>query len=129
MTSGRSVTSIPNLLPSGGMVPSWLLVVSLALLVVLALLVRAWHALKRSLWAFTGGDGAAANPFRKVHPPSPVELVVDHRERDKVLKQSFSPEKVPESLDAIVIGERARLTWPLVPLAPYGHTSAEAIKS
>ena len=33
-----------------------------------------------------------------------AELVMSQSERDKVLKQSFSPNKVPSSLDAIVVG-------------------------
>lgn len=31
-------------------------------------------------------------------------LITDHKERDKVLKQSFSLDKIPSQLDAIVIG-------------------------
>ena len=30
--------------------------------------------------------------------------MTDQKERDKVLKQSFSADKVPEDLDAIIIG-------------------------
>ena len=31
-------------------------------------------------------------------------MVTDQKERDKVIKQSFSPDKVPPSLDAVVVG-------------------------
>lgn len=43
-------------------------------------------------------------PFRlgAVHPPKP--LVTDQNERDKVIKQGFKKDKVPQQLDAIVIG-------------------------
>ena len=33
-----------------------------------------------------------------------AELVTDPKERDKVLKQGFSADRVPRDLDAIVIG-------------------------
>ena len=59
-------------------------------------------AIKRSLWIFSP---KSKNPFsiddaRKELQP----LVKDREKRDKVLKQSFSTEKIPENLDAIVIG-------------------------
>lgn len=31
-------------------------------------------------------------------------MILDQKERDKILKQSFSPDKVPPQLDAIVVG-------------------------
>ena len=44
------------------------------------------------------------NPFtlddRKPRRP----YIVDQRKRDEILKQSFSPDKVPDQLDAIIIG-------------------------
>lgn len=45
-----------------------------------------------------------ANPFAFdcCRPPQPV--VLDQAERDKVIKQGFVARKVPENLDAIVIG-------------------------
>ncbi|XP_036429269.1 inactive all-trans-retinol 13,14-reductase [Colossoma macropomum] len=44
------------------------------------------------------------SPFtvESVRPPEPMEL--DQKKRDKVLKQGFTREKVPQNLDAIVIG-------------------------
>ncbi|XP_030630929.1 inactive all-trans-retinol 13,14-reductase [Chanos chanos] len=44
------------------------------------------------------------SPFslESVRPPGPLEL--DQKKRDKVLRQGFSRDKVPEKLDAIVIG-------------------------
>jgi len=43
------------------------------------------------------------NPFVTSLPqPTPVEL--DPKERDKVLRQNFKPEAIPENLDAIVVG-------------------------
>ncbi|XP_066522096.1 inactive all-trans-retinol 13,14-reductase-like [Hoplias malabaricus] len=44
------------------------------------------------------------SPFTEesVRPPGPMEL--DQKKRDKVLKQGFTREKVPQNLDAIVIG-------------------------
>ena len=31
-------------------------------------------------------------------------MVTDQKERDRVIKQSFSPDKVPPSLDAVIVG-------------------------
>ncbi|GAA6091865.1 inactive all-trans-retinol 13,14-reductase-like [Tachysurus ichikawai] len=44
------------------------------------------------------------SPFslESVRPPGPLEM--DQKERSKILKQGFRTEKVPENLDAIVIG-------------------------
>ncbi|XP_022085438.1 putative all-trans-retinol 13,14-reductase [Acanthaster planci] len=44
------------------------------------------------------------NPFAKDtrRPPQPLET--DHAVKDKVLKQGFTAQKIPEGLDAIVIG-------------------------
>lgn len=76
-------------------------------LVVIVALLCVWQVLKKSLWLFTtGGTRSGNSPFRTVFPPSPTPLVTVHEERDKVLKQSFSEEKIPDSLDAIVIGKK-----------------------
>lgn len=84
--------------------------VVLVLLVVILVLVSLWRVLKKSLWVLTtGGTRSANSPFRTVFPPSPTPLVTVHQERDKVLKQSFSEEKIPDSLDAIVIGKETAL--------------------
>lgn len=76
----------------------------LGVIVVLSLAVLCLFAfvVKRSLWIFTP---KSKNPFsiddaRK----EPQPLVKDRERRDQVLKQSFSTEKIPENLDAIVIG-------------------------
>lgn len=45
-----------------------------------------------------------ANPFAFDCRRSPEPLVSDQAQRDKVLKQGFVSRKVPENLDAIVIG-------------------------
>ena len=45
-----------------------------------------------------------ANPFAFDCRRSPEPLVLDQAQRDKVLKQGFVSRKVPENLDAIVIG-------------------------
>ena len=43
-------------------------------------------------------------PFAKL-PDRPVEeLVTDKAQRDKVIKDGFNPNKVPNQIDAIVIG-------------------------
>ncbi|XP_053496558.1 inactive all-trans-retinol 13,14-reductase-like [Ictalurus furcatus] len=44
------------------------------------------------------------SPFslESLRPPGPLEL--DQKKRDKILKQGFRKEKIPENLDAIVIG-------------------------
>ncbi len=49
-------------------------------------------------------QASANNPFKfdETKQRRPYEL--DQKERDRVIKQSFSPEKVPKDLDAIVIG-------------------------
>lgn len=45
-----------------------------------------------------------ANPFAFDSRRTPEPLVLDQGARDKVLKQGFVSRKVPENLDAIVIG-------------------------
>ncbi|XP_030057638.1 all-trans-retinol 13,14-reductase isoform X1 [Microcaecilia unicolor] len=44
------------------------------------------------------------NPFALDSRRPPAPLVIDKAERRKVIKQAFSPDKVPQNLDAIVIG-------------------------
>ncbi|KAG5263041.1 hypothetical protein AALO_G00281800 [Alosa alosa] len=57
---------------------------------------------------FTGGTYwylfGTRSPFslESVRPKEPIEL--DQRKRDKVLKKGFSRERIPENLDAIIIG-------------------------
>lgn len=45
-----------------------------------------------------------SNPFQELPAGPKPDLVTDAKERDRVLKQSFSEDKVPAELDAIVIG-------------------------
>ena len=68
-------------------------------LFVLAGLLLLWRLLSRSLWLLTAGGSRSGNsPFARVFPPSPPpQLVTAHGERDRVLKQSFSVDKIPDS--------------------------------
>ena len=44
------------------------------------------------------------NPF-KIDDRAPRRpYIIDQRKRDEIIKQSFSPDKVPDQLDAIIIG-------------------------
>ncbi|XP_066301641.1 all-trans-retinol 13,14-reductase-like isoform X2 [Branchiostoma lanceolatum] len=52
------------------------------------------------VWKFRGGK----SPFAEDCARPPAPLVTDQAARDKVLKQGFAIKKVPENLDAIVIG-------------------------
>ncbi|XP_075896603.1 inactive all-trans-retinol 13,14-reductase [Nelusetta ayraudi] len=68
----------------------WLLILLLWLLLWLA----------GSYWYLFGKK----SPFslESLRPPGPREL--DQKKRDKVIKQGFSPDKVPQDLDVIVVG-------------------------
>ncbi|NWQ99919.1 RETST reductase, partial [Paradoxornis webbianus] len=46
----------------------------------------------------------SGSPFSGPPPEPPRPLVTDQRARDRVLKRAFSPQRVPERLDAVVIG-------------------------
>lgn len=61
------------------------------------------RALKRSFWVLLGRS-SEPNPFCEPCERRTVPLVTDQKERDRVLKQNFSPDKVPPELDVIVIG-------------------------
>ncbi|XP_069475033.1 all-trans-retinol 13,14-reductase-like isoform X2 [Ambystoma mexicanum] len=52
-------------------------------------------------WVFRS---TAMNPFAEDRRRPPAPLVTDKRARQQVLKQGFAVDKVPENLDAIVIG-------------------------
>lgn len=52
-------------------------------------------------WSF---QSSAPNPFSKDSRQSRKPYVTDQKQRDQVLKQAFSTDKVPENLDAIIIG-------------------------
>ena len=47
---------------------------------------------------------ATPNPFAEDCRKPRKPYVTDHRKRNEVLKQSFSIDKVPHDLDAIIIG-------------------------
>ncbi|XP_004713929.1 all-trans-retinol 13,14-reductase [Echinops telfairi] len=49
-------------------------------------------------------SGSAPNPFSEDVKRPPAPLVTDKEARKKVLKQAFSVSRVPEKLDAVVIG-------------------------
>jgi hypothetical protein len=95
-------------------------------LFVLAGLLLLWRLLSRSLWLLTAGGSRSGNsPFARVFPPSPPpQLVTAHGERDRVLKQSFSVDKIPDSLDAIVIGEPYSLSHTCIGLLLHLDTKA-----
>ena len=72
----------------------------------LALLVWLLATLRKHLWLLTAGSARTRrSPFRTIFSPAPTQLVTEQSERDKVLKRNFSADKIPDSLDAIVIGE------------------------
>lgn len=68
------------------------------------LLVSLYRAVRRSFWVLLGGS-REPNPFAEpCAKKKPGELLTDRAARDCVIKQSFSAEKVPPQLDAIVVG-------------------------
>ena len=76
----------------------------IGLIVVFSLILLCFFAfvIKQTLWIFSP---KSKNPFSIDDAKKELQLLVRDREkRDKVLKQGFSTEKVPDNLDAIVIG-------------------------
>uniref|UniRef100_A0ACB8EYW2 Uncharacterized protein n=1 Tax=Sphaerodactylus townsendi TaxID=933632 RepID=A0ACB8EYW2_9SAUR len=61
-------------------------------------------ALLLALYKALGWRGRSRNPFQEDSRRPPAPLVTDKNARKKVLKQVFSADKVPQHLDAIVIG-------------------------
>ena len=49
-------------------------------------------------------QGSTRNPFAKDDREPRKPYITEQRKRDEVLKQAFAPEKVPQDLDAIIIG-------------------------
>ncbi len=49
-------------------------------------------------------QSSAPNPFEKDDRKKRKPYIIDQKQRDAVLKQSFAANKVPEDLDAIIIG-------------------------
>ncbi|XP_042327453.1 all-trans-retinol 13,14-reductase [Sceloporus undulatus] len=73
----------------------WLLLLGCLLLLVLVLVLKARGS---------SAGGASRNPFEQDSRRPPAPLVTDKEARKKVLKRGFSKDKVPDHLDAIVIG-------------------------
>lgn len=53
----------------------------------------------RRMWSSIG-----KNPFQKDSRRTPEPIILVQSERDRILKQGFSAKKIPDNLDAIVIG-------------------------
>ena len=70
------------------------------------LLALAYYCIRDSLWIFSSSSkGQSIFDERLItNPPGETDIETDQAKRDAVLKNSFSPDKVPDSLDAIVIG-------------------------
>lgn len=68
------------------------------------LLISLYRAARQSFWLLLGGS-REPNPFAEpCAKKDPGNLLTDRAARDRVIKQSFSSEKVPPQLDAIVVG-------------------------
>ncbi len=72
----------------------------------LFLLYVAYRAVRSSFWAMFAGSPLelSPDPFQRPCPRREGGLETDQSARDKVLKQSFSPDEIPRYLDVIVIG-------------------------
>lgn len=57
-----------------------------------------------SLAWFRSRSKRGPNPFASDTRRTAAPVILDQAERDKILKQGFAGKKVPENLDAIVIG-------------------------
>ncbi|XP_026643772.1 coiled-coil domain-containing protein 43-like [Microtus ochrogaster] len=77
----------------------WLTVLLLAVLLLALMLLE---GLRRIYLGLFGGN--SPNPFSEDVKRPPEPLVTDKEARKKVLKQGFSASRVPEKLDAVVIG-------------------------
>ena len=49
-------------------------------------------------------QSSSPNPFKYDDRKPRRPYITDQRKRDEIIKQSFSPDKVPDDLDAIIIG-------------------------
>lgn len=70
-------------------------------------IVLLYNALRGKLWIFTSPPSKESPIFNLdlvKNPPQDGDIEMDQSKRDSVLKNSFSPDKVPSKLDAIVIG-------------------------
>jgi len=61
-------------------------------------------ALLKALGFFDKPKPKAENPFSHDSRTSPKPKVIDQKQRDAILKQGFSSDKVPSDLDAVIIG-------------------------
>ena len=79
------------------------------MLIVLLIFVAfiAFTFLKRELWLLGSPSNKILDESLVRNPPENLQIEFDQTKRDKVLKNGFSLEKVPENLDAIVIGSGA----------------------
>ena len=96
---------------------------SLYIIGVLILLgVLALRRLYKKLWFFTSTskDHLFDLDLLKHRPSGDIDIELDQSKRDKVLKNAFSIDKVPKSLDAIVIGSGAGGLTPAVLLSKAG---------
>lgn len=59
--------------------------------------------LKSQLWVVFP-PSKQGNPFSILQDKGEKKVVTDRAQRDKVIKNSFSPDKIPKEIDAIVIG-------------------------
>lgn len=79
-------------------------------------------SLYRKLWFFTplSKDRLFDKDLLKHRPGGNIDIELDQTKRDKVLKNAFSIDKVPKSLDAIVIGSGPGGLTPAVLLSKVG---------
>lgn len=72
----------------------------------LLLAVLGYYYVKDKLWILSSSsqDPPLFDMRLVTNPPGETEIEIDQVKRDAVLRNSFSPEKVPDGLDAIVIG-------------------------
>ena len=74
----------------------WLLIAAVAVVI---LMVVAWLQLNR--WH---SQGTVPNPFETDCRQGRKPYVHDQKARDAVIKQGFATSKIPENLDAVVVG-------------------------
>ena len=85
------------------------------------LAVLAIRSLYRELWFFNPlSKGLFDLDLLKHRPGGVIDIELDQSKRDKVLKNAFSIDKVPKSLDAIVIGSGVGGLTPAVLLSKAG---------
>ena len=102
------------------MIASKMLVYISGLVILLGVL--ALRHLYKKLWFFTSTskDHLFDLDLLKHRPSGDIDIELDQSKRDKVLKNAFSIDKVPKSLDAIVIGSGVGGLTPAVLLSKAG---------